>query len=190
MAEAEENWVSIARNGQEFCQVTEQEILELLAAGFLLPTDTMRASPDAAWEALGDGKLKPQEHAPATASTWLKVPEIPSRLIAGAIESASSTLRQGLKKVSAASSDRLALASQQFLETQLPQIRRAIWRKVQPTQVGAFLADNVLMQKTFGAVYDCLPKPVYRFISEEAFIAFCMQHKKRLLDISPPESAA
>jgi hypothetical protein len=39
------------------------------------------------------------------------------------------------------------------------------------------------MRKLFGATYDCLPKPVYRFVSEQAFIEFCMERRRELLDL-------
>ena len=42
--------------------------------------------------------------------------------------------------------------------------------------------------KVFGAAYDCLPKPVSRFVPEQQFIAFCMKHRAQLLqrDSSEP----
>jgi hypothetical protein len=44
------------------------------------------------------------------------------------------------------------------------------------------------MRKTFGAVYDCLPKPVYRFVSEAAFIEFCMARRRKLLGLGDDAS--
>jgi hypothetical protein len=48
------------------------------------------------------------------------------------------------------------------------------------------LRDEVFLRKLFGAVYDTLPKPIYRFVSEEAFLTFCFKHQRRLLPPQPP----
>jgi hypothetical protein len=45
-----------------------------------------------------------------------------------------------------------------------------------------------MMRKLFGAAYDCLPRPVQRFVGEEKFVNFCMQRRQKLLQA--PDSTA
>lgn len=56
-----------------------------------------------------------------------------------------------------------------------------------PRRSSFCVQDDEFMRKTFGAVYDCLPKPVCRFIGEERFIAFCLEHRRRL--VAPNDAA-
>jgi pimeloyl-ACP methyl ester carboxylesterase len=49
------------------------------------------------------------------------------------------------------------------------------------TAARSALQNDELMRKAFGALYDCLPRPVCRFIGEDAFMRFCLQHRERLL---------
>jgi hypothetical protein len=51
------------------------------------------------------------------------------------------------------------------------------------TRAQAAMRDDEFMRKLFGATYDCLPKPVYRFVKEEAFIQFCMERRGKLLGL-------
>ena len=50
---------------------------------------------------------------------------------------------------------------------------------VQTTQDA--LRDEVFLRKLFGAVHDCLPRPVHRFVSEHVFIEYCLKHRNKLL---------
>jgi hypothetical protein len=55
----------------------------------------------------------------------------------------------------------------------------ALARTSRTTQ--AALKDEEFLRKLFGAVYDCLPKPAKRFVSEPAFLEFCFKHQRKLL---------
>jgi hypothetical protein len=46
--------------------------------------------------------------------------------------------------------------------------------------VQAAIRDEAVLRKVFGALYDCLPAPVRRFVPEGAFVNFCMDHRLRL----------
>jgi hypothetical protein len=65
-----------------------------------------------------------------------------------------------------------------------PQIQRLVSSQLvkhSVARVQAAVQDDALLRKLFGAVYDCLPKPLYRFVKEEAFIQYCMERRKQLL---------
>jgi hypothetical protein len=47
----------------------------------------------------------------------------------------------------------------------------------------AALRDDEFMRKVFGATYDCLPRPVRRFMTEPAFIQFCLERRWELLGL-------
>jgi len=70
-----------------------------------------------------------------------------------------------------------------MLEDFLPRLRGLVTPAFKRTMLSAeaALRDEVLLRKLFGAVYDVLPRPVRRFICEERFVEFCLQHKQRLL---------
>jgi len=53
--------------------------------------------------------------------------------------------------------------------------------KVMGSDHEAALEDEIFLRKLFGAFYDCLPKAVYRFVSEHAFIDYCLRHRRKLL---------
>jgi hypothetical protein len=44
------------------------------------------------------------------------------------------------------------------------------------------LRDEAFLRKMFGAIYDCLPKPIHRFVGEEAFVAYCLRNRRRFLE--------
>ena len=47
--------------------------------------------------------------------------------------------------------------------------------------------DEEFLTKIFGAAYDCLPRPVCRFVTEAQFTEFCRRHHRRWLAPTVPE---
>lgn len=75
-------------------------------------------------------------------------------------------------------------ASKKVMEEYLPQVRRIMVEQVSPAVVAAARAqaENDKLMKTLAqAIYDLLPAPVRRFVKEEAFVAWCLRHRDRLL---------
>jgi hypothetical protein len=74
-----------------------------------------------------------------------------------------------------------------LLDSFTPQIQKLVAHqlvKQSLTRVQAAMRDDGVMRELFGATYDCLPKPVYRFVKEETFIQFCMERRQKIL--GPP----
>lgn len=72
----------------------------------------------------------------------------------------------------------------------VPQIRKLVSSQLVMQSVARIevaIHDDDFMRKLFGATYDCLPKSVYRFASEEVFIQFCMERRKELLTPPPAD---
>jgi hypothetical protein len=70
----------------------------------------------------------------------------------------------------------------------MPQIRKLVTQqmvKSSVTRVRTAVHDNEFMRKVFGATYDCLPKPVHRFVTETAFIEYCTKHRQKILGVHP-----
>ncbi|MBI3415609.1 MAG: hypothetical protein HY043_09875 [Verrucomicrobia bacterium] len=80
----------------------------------------------------------------------------------------------------------MAAASNRMLEDFIPALRSLVGTALAKSSqtVEAALRDEALLRKVFGAVYDLLPKPVRRFVSEEVFVEFCLGHRQRLLNKS------
>ncbi len=143
---------------------------------------------------LGSGKDSPEkksgrgwvDRARATLSTATEMAGSVGAAGVNVVTSASTRLRSLAGQTPSA----MSAATGALLEGYLPQIRAALDQALAAAgaanvraleAVRSGVRDDVLMQKTFGAVYDCLPKPVCRFISEDRFVAFCLEHRTRLL---------
>jgi hypothetical protein len=176
--------LQIVRDGIELGWATEPEALELLRAGFLLPTDKFLREGETDWKSLGEldaggaGKSTPT-------SIFKKVSAVGST-------AASQAVRLTSKLTAAAklSSEQVSKSTVQALDTFKPQIRKLVSRQLVDSSVARVrdaMQDDGFMQKVFGATYDCLPKPVCRFVSEEAFIKYCMERRQELFGPSAAE---
>ena len=87
----------------------------------------------------------------------------------------------------------LTSSTNRILDAFVPQIQNIVAKqavKGSIEKVQAAVHDDVFMTKFFGAVYDCIPKPVYRFVREQDFIQFCLLHRRRLLGMEPGPAPA
>jgi hypothetical protein len=172
--------ISISRQGLDLGELSVWDATELLRVEFLLPTDEFwtDASPER-------HLLSELDHAPAAAShRWLQraktsVVTTTSAVVQGAGQITSkvtATIRGGPALI--------GTVATKVLEDYAPTLRERVAAQmkatVQTTQTA--LRDEAFLRKLFGAVYDCLPKPVYRFVSEPAFIEYCLKHRRKLLD--------
>lgn len=169
----------IARLETDLGLISDGEAIELLEAGFLQPGDLFRIEDEPEWKPLS--KLRGESH-PAEASTLRRVQA--AVVSAGSLAAPNSAkLAQKLHSSAAKGQDRLAASSQRLLESFVPQIRSLIENQLirhSVTRVQDAFKDRTFMQRVFGATYDCLPKPVRRFVTEEAFIAFCFESREKL----------
>jgi len=164
------------------------EVRELLASEFLLPTDDywIAGQPD-----------------------WLPLSQLPpakESLVAAALERVGNVLRdtaqsverqtKGVIGAAAEKADQqkaqLAQTTERLLTDYLPRLRDPTQRALAATSktVEAALRDEVILRKVFGVVYDLLPRPVCRFVGEQTFVEFCLNHRMRLLkkETSEPEA--
>ena len=172
--------ICISRQGLELGELPVRDATELLRAEFLLPTDEF-------WTAANLERHLLSELDNATSgvsSGWLQrartsVVTVTAVVVQGAghiTSKVSATIRGGPGLI--------GTVATKVLEDYAPTLRERVAAQmkatVQTTQ--AALRDEVFLRKLFGAVYDCLPKPVYRFVSERAFIEYCLKHRRKLLD--------
>jgi predicted CoA-binding protein len=79
--------------------------------------------------------------------------------------------------------DQLTLSSGQMLAAFTPQLQKLVAHQLVQKPIGSVqiaLRNEKFMRTFFGALYDCLPRPVCRFVSEPAFIQFCLEQRETL----------
>lgn len=171
--------ISISRQGLELGKLSLCEATELLRVGFLLPTDECWT--DGSTERWPLSKLT---HLPAEGRTgWLKRAKTSVVTTTGAVMERAGQITG---QVSASIRRRRSLLGEvttKVLGDYLPRLRVlvATQTKGMVRTTKEALEDEMFLRKLFGAVYDCLPKPVYRFVSERAFIDYCLRHRRKLL---------
>ncbi len=80
--------------------------------------------------------------------------------------------------------DHLTDSARGTLDSYTPQIRKLVENQLvqrSVTHAQDALHNDDFMRKVFGATCDCLPKPIHRFVAEQAFIEFCLEQRQRLL---------
>ena len=166
--------LQIARGALELGVLAPAEADELLSAGFLLPTDSFRANESREWQPLG--RIAEVACTPVGPLARVK---------GAAVQVGTGAARVAARLVSATSRGGtvIGIAASRLLEDYLPRIRESVGATLAKSAgaIDAKLQDEGFLGKTFGAAYDTLPKPVRRFVSEEAFVEFCFRHRSKLL---------
>jgi hypothetical protein len=166
--------IQIARGLLELGILSRAEADELLRAGFLLPTDVCRSDENESWQPLGQLSVV----ATASAGPLAKVKGMATSVRTGVSQAAAKLIfatNRGSTAVGAAAS--------RLLEDYLPRIRESVSATLASSTgaIDAKLQDETFQRKLFGAAYDTLPRPVQRFVNEEAFVEFCFKHRSKLL---------
>jgi hypothetical protein len=164
----------IARDGVELGSLSGADARALLQAGFLKPTDDFWRQGMKDWRPLAELEAEgPKPTQPA----WNVRERV--RAVAGD----AGRLARKLKEVAQSGSISVTKTRERVLEDFLPQLRLLVATRLKQAalNVDATLKDEELMKKVFGAVFDCLPKPVRRFVAEDQFVKFCMKHKEALV---------
>lgn len=181
--------IEISREGTVLGALPEAEARELLAAAFLKPTDQFRTEPGAELRPLAE-LTSPPVNAESGGSWFTKAKD--SIVSAGAaVADTAGELASQARRLTQATQSRAVEIPDRLLSAFLPQIQKIIsgLLETKPFQaVRDGVRDDELMQKVFGAAYDCLPKPICRFINEAQFVAFCMKHRRQLLSDSAPST--
>lgn len=170
----------IARVESELGMLTDSEALEMLRAGFLSPPDLYCREGTVDWKPLAELQIETEAKPDST------VRNAQQKLAAtgGAALAQAAQLTQRLKWAVARGKTQLTDSASRMLDSYTPQIQSLVANQLlqqSVTRTQAALQDDEFMCKVFGATYDCLPKPVCRFVSEEAFIQFCLERRRKLL---------
>jgi hypothetical protein len=182
--------IHIARGEEELGTFTDEEVSELLVTGFFQPTDRYWMPDMADWLPVGEA-FKPSMGASKPASRLASFRQSVTETSAGLAARLGSIVDQ-TKTTAAGTSRALTATKQRMLEEQLPLLQRLLkeYLKEKPlAAVRGALQNEETMRKTFGALYDCLPKPVCRFVAEDAFVRFCFEHRERLLKPASPDTS-
>lgn len=170
--------IRLFRQDAELGVLSPEDVRALLQVGFLKQTDEF---------SLGDSpERKPLSEFPgATEETgWLTRAAVLARAAKETMTQAADAVSKKVQSFAQSGQAVTANAVDKMLEGFLPQIRALVQKVVQSAPMVAArtkLRDDEFMTKVFGATYDCLPKPVQRFVSEPQFLEFCRKHRARLL---------
>jgi hypothetical protein len=168
----------IARKRTRLGVLSEDEIHELLECGFLLPTDFFRPERARKWKPLKE--LAPQT---GLSNSLFKTARNTVSSAAAVMSSATSSVRKQVLTLAGVGKTTVTHSAERILNQFMPQIQKVVARQlaIGSTKVVEAVHDDEFMKKFFGAVYDCLPKPVYRFVQEQQFLQFCLDHRRKLL---------
>lgn len=171
--------VELQRNGQPLGSLPASELPALLEARLLLPTDEFRMAGQTTWKTLAQFQEKPLASQASLAER-----------IKGAVARATKPTSQFIGQVATKTAElkhapraAISKATQTILNDYLPSLQEITSANLSRLQRAGHTAlrDEEFLRKLFGAIYDSLPRPVYRFVSEPQFIDFCLRHRHRLL---------
>lgn len=174
--------IEISREGMVLGSLPEAEARELLTAGFLKPTDQFREETGTESRPLCDLVAVPSR--PENSASWLAKAKDSIVSAGSTVAGTAGELASHAWRLTRATQSKAVEIPERLLSGFLPQIQGIINDLLETKPFQAIrngVRDDDLMQKVFGATYDCLPKPVCRFVSETQFIAFCMKHRRQLL---------
>lgn len=170
----------IARDGLLLGTLPSGDARELLAAGFLKPTDEFWTDANPTRRPVGELAAVPRGETPS----WLVRATSSVANVGAAVKEKASSATSRVSALARRNKDAVAAASERMLEDYLPRLREYAMNNLEQSlrSAKAALQDEAFLRQMFGAVYDCLPRPVRRFVREGIFVEFCLKHRRRLLD--------
>ena len=181
-----EQQIQISRDGVVLGSMTESEAVELLQLGLLKPSDQFCADGQIGWKPLGELQPPPQ---PASGRPgWLGQTKRSLSTARAAVVHTAGEWVSKAKNLASTTQAGAASVTDKLLSGFIPQIQKIVSGLTQTKPFEALRSgvnDDQLMLKVFGAAYDCLPKPVCRFVSEQQFVTFCTKHRHQLLRRKP-----
>lgn len=177
--------VELRRDGQPLGTLPTGEIQALLESRFLRPTDAFRMSENEPWKPLVQFLGQPL-NAQASLAERIKGAVAKATKPAGQLINHVSAKTTGLKNGPGAA---LSQATEKVLGDYLPHLQEITLENLARLKGAGHsaLRDEEFLRKLFGAIYDSLPRPVYRFVTEQQFIDFCLRHRRRLLGAGEPQ---
>lgn len=182
-----EKSIRVSRDGIVLGEMTESEATELLQIGLLRPDDRYCTDGLNEWKPLGELPV-PSQASPGTAG-WAGQARRTFSAARSAVINTTGEWADKARSLAGATQAGAASVTEKLLSGFIPQIRKIVSGLAQTKPFAALRSgvnDDQLMLKFFGAAYDCLPKPVCRFVSEQQFIAFCVKHRAQLLQREAP----
>jgi hypothetical protein len=176
----------IVRDATELGTLSEADARELLQIGFLKPTDLFAC--EGVEEPQPLGRL--HDDASPERRGWVGAVRQSVTRVTGAVAGSAGDVAGKLKSLVTTSPGNIAAGTSKLLDGYTAQIKKVLanLKETRPLQaIRSGVRDDETMRKVFGAAYDCLPRPVCRFVSEERFLTYCMQHRARLLDLPENE---
>ncbi len=173
----------IARDGIELGTLPEPEVLELLANGFFRSTDHYLDPADVEWKTLA--ALAQENAARNPKSDWFNQATTSFSTAASLLLNQAGAATDKLKSFVQTRRGAINEITQLVLEDYLPEIQRVAKAQLIDRPVKSLrtaVRDDELMRKVFGATHDCLPQAVKRFVSESAFIEFCLKNRNRIFE--------
>jgi len=174
--------IRVSRDGVVLGEMTASEVAELLQIGLLKPDDRYCADGLAEWKTLNELSVPTQS--PAGKATWLEQARRSFSSARSAVVSTTGKWADKARSLAGVTQAGAASVTDKLLSGFIPQIRKIVSGLAQTKPFAALRSgvnDEQLMLKVFGAAYDCLPKPVGRFVPEQQFVTFCMKHRAQLL---------
>ena len=171
--------IQVAREGIEFGTFSLSDCEELIDSGFFLGTDDAWCPDLPGWQPLDQTIVRVK----ASSADWR------DKVVAGATMLSRVFGRNAgrfVAQVKAQAGQRMDTVSETkrlALEQFLPQLQKFLALQFQDKPaavVQAAIRDETVLRRVFGALYDCLPAPVRRFVPAGAFVSFCMDHRLRL----------
>lgn len=166
--------------------VDSSDVPDLLAEGFLIITDEFKAPGSWRWRPLAElGRHLADSQSGIASRLRMTATDVVDTVRESTVSTAASVSEAAGKAFRSAKA-----TPGEVLELWMPKITSLTNRALAGASgtIQSFLTDEVFLRKLFGAVYDSLPKPAQRFVTEEDFIGFCLKHRARLVKQRPAEN--
>jgi hypothetical protein len=179
--------VHLLRGESALGALPDSEVQELLRAGWLKPDDLFWFAGMTAWEPLANWDAILSAHQKDSAQAFGRA----LGAAGGAVAKQAGGFARKLLGLAQERQESVAAIANKLLEASLPQIRKVLAASHASDALAnarTAIHDEGLMRKTFQAAYDCLPRPVCRFVTGEQFVRFCLEHRQRVLGLAPTAS--
>ena len=171
--------IHVVRGAIEIGQLTVADARELLHGGFLRRSDVFWTDEDSVRRPLSD--------LPTPVASVFTALGRTAGVTARSVRRGVAATVQGVSRVAGRGRQELAIGTVLLLEDSIPMLRKLVGSSLATARraTGAVLEDEEFLQKVFGAVYDVLPRPVRRFVTEKEFVEYCLHHRSRLTQDPP-----
>jgi len=177
-----ETVIHVARDEAPLGTFAPDEVLELLDTGFLKPGDASWMRGMKEWRPLNEtmSRVPPAGHPPDWRDSVVAGSTALSRLIGRGM----GKFVANVKVQAGGGPGVLTRARKMALEQYLPQFNKLVTETLREKPADfarEALRNDDTMRKFSGGLYQCLPRSLRRFVAEEAFVGFCLEHRQKLV---------